>query len=104
MIESLNGAEGPTYIEVSDTNKKQYLGDYKYGNAPNEGFTVKLNMRKMLSLGPIGEFGGAIYKIDDNKFIYNGSPSVQISFNFLNKAVHSLTIKDPDFTLTATKV
>ena len=36
---------------------------------------------KLLSLGPIGGFGGALYKIGENRFTYNGAPSVIITFD-----------------------
>jgi hypothetical protein len=61
-------------------------------------------MRKMLSLGPVGEFGGALYKIGDNKFVYNGAPSVKISFDLQNDKVHSIKVSDPDVTIVAKKV
>ena len=61
-------------------------------------------MRKLLSLGPLGEFGGALYKIGDNKFIYNGAPSVEITFDIQANIVHSMKITDPDVSIEAQKV
>ena len=90
------------YLEVADKNK--YLGDYRYGEGEKDGFTIQLNMRKMLSLGRIGKFGGALFKIGDKQFAYNGAPSVEISFQFQGEKVVSLTVKEPDFVLVAKKV
>ena len=60
-------------------------------------------MRKLLSLGPIGEFGGALYKIGNNKFIYNGAPSVEITFDIRDDKVYSLKVTDPDMMIVAQK-
>lgn len=103
-LTDLGNASGTSYIEVSPEEQKIYLGDYKYGNGDKEGFTIGVNMRKLLSLGPIGGFGGALYKIGDNLFTYNGTPSVTITFDIKDEEVKSLTLIEPDITLTAKKV
>ncbi|WP_411766043.1 hypothetical protein [Winogradskyella sp. A3E31] len=102
-LESLGDANGETYIDVSPKDQEKYLGDYKYGSGDKEGFTVAVNMRKLLSLAPLGGFGGAIYKVAENKFIYNGAPSVTISFNIENDIVKSLTLSEPGLEVIATK-
>lgn len=104
FLEGLGDADGEKYIEVGSEEQAKYLGDYKYGSGEKDGFSIKLNMRKLLSLGPIGAFGGGLYKIAENKFIYNGAPSVTISFEIENEVVKSLTLVDPDLTITAGKV
>ncbi len=102
-LEKLEEKRGKTeYIETLE--KEKYLGDYKYGEGPNDGFTIKLNMRKLLSLGKIGKFGGALYQIEENTFIYNGTTSVKITFKMENDKVSSLTVHEPDLVLTAKKV
>lgn len=103
-LEALGDADGETYEEMTPEAQKKYLGDYKYGDAEEAGFTVKLNMRKMLSLAPIGGFGGAMYKIGDNLFTYNGAPSVTISFEMEKEEVKFLTVTEPEFSITAKKV
>ena len=103
-LKSLGDAGGETYINVSDEEQQKYLGDYKYGEGENEGFSIQLNMRKMMSLGPIGGFGGALYKVDENKFTYNGAPSVSISFDIQDDNVKSLTLTEPELTIVAKKV
>ena len=103
-LESLGNADSPQYEAVKPEDKEQYLGDYKYGEGPQDGFSIKLNMRKLLSLGKIGAFGGALYKIGENRFMYNGTPSVEISFQFEKEKVVALTVHEPDLTLRAEKV
>ena len=103
-LELLGDANGPKYLNVSEDEKEQYLGDYKYGLGDKEGFTISLNMRKMISLGEIGTFGGTLYKIDDNKFMYQGAPSVNVTFQFKNGKVHSLIVQEPNLRLKAGKI
>ena len=102
-LKGLGNADGAKYLKMTD-DKKKYIGDYKYGDGDKQGFTVKENMRKMLSLGRLGEFGGGLQKIGDNRFIYNGVPSVEISFQFKGDEVISLTVKEPDLVLVAKKI
>lgn len=103
-LEQLGNADGEKYMSLEETEKQKYLGDYKYGTKENEGFSIKLNTRKLISLGKLGKNGGALYRIGGNKFIYNGVPSVTISFLVENGKVISLTVTEPDLILTATKL
>lgn len=91
-------------IVMSEEDKQKYLGDYMYGDGPKEGFSVKINMRKMLSLGKLGNFGGGLYQKAPNVFTYNGITSVEISFQIEKGKVVSLTVQEPDLTLVAKKV
>jgi hypothetical protein len=104
FLESLGDAGGEDYLKVSSEEQEKYLGKYMYGNKENEGFTIDINMRKLLSLGPIGGFGGALYKIGENRFTYNGAPSVIITFESEGDTIKSLTVSEPDSTTLAKKV
>ncbi len=101
---SLGDADGTNYPDLDEMDKAKYLGDYKYGDKENEGFSIKLNMRKMISLGKLGKNGGALYKIGDNKFMYQGCPSTNISFLIENDKIVSLTVTEPGLSLTAKKI
>ena len=103
-LEQLGNADGDMYLPLEEAEKQKYLGDYKYGEKENEGFSIKLNTRKLISLGKLGKNGGALYKIGENKFIYNGAPSVAISFLVENGKVISLTVTEPGLVLTANKL
>jgi len=103
-LTDLGNAGGKAYLEVSPEEREKYLGQYRYGGGEKEGFTVDVNMRNLLSFGPIGGFGGALYKIGENRFTYNGAPSVEITFEIREDEVRSLTIYDPDVTIEAKKV
>jgi hypothetical protein len=103
-LESLGDADSLKYEPMDEKDKAKYLGDYKYGDGEKEGFSIKLNMRKIISLGKLGKNGAALYKVADNKFIYNGTSSVFISFLLENDKVLSLTLTEPGLTLVAKKV
>jgi hypothetical protein len=103
-LESLGDAGGEEYMEVSPEERERYLGDYKYGSGEKDGFTIHLNMRQLIALAPIGGSGGALYKTGENKFIYNGTPSVNVSFDIQDDIVRSLTLTEPGFEIVAEKV
>jgi len=104
FLTKLGNAGGEEYLKMSPEEQKKYLGNYKYGEREKEGFAIDINMRKSLSLGPIGGFGGALYKIGENKFIHNGAPSVEITFDIQDDKVYSMKVKDPDLTVVAQKI
>ena len=89
---------------AQEKGKAKYLGDYKYGDGKDDGFTIKLNMRKLLSLGKLGKSGGALWRIGENEFTYQGAPSVTVKFLVQNDSVISLSVNEPGLILTATKI
>ncbi len=103
-LKKLGDADGKTYEKFDESKMPKYLGDYRYGEGENDGFSVKINMRKMLSLGRLGKFGGGLHYVGDNKFLYNGISSVYITFQIKDDVVKSLTIHEPDLTIVAKKV
>lgn len=103
-LEGLGDADGKKYLDISEEEKPKFLGDYKFGNGKEDGFTIKLNMRKMLSLGKLGKSGGALYRIAANEFTYQGAPSVRIKFILENNKVVSLILNEPGLVLTAKKI
>lgn len=100
-----NGKADPRVVDLKMTpeDKEKYLGDYMYGDAAHAGFSVKLNMRNMLSLGRLGEFGGGLFQKAPNLFTYNGISSVEIQFTVEGDSVVSLTVIEPELTLKAIK-
>ncbi|MEP7165863.1 MAG: hypothetical protein ABI741_14270 [Ferruginibacter sp.] len=103
-LQSLGDADGRPYLNLDETEKTKYLGDYKYGEGKEDGFTIKLNMRKLLSLGKLGKSGGALWRIGEQEFTYQGAPSVTVKFLVQNARVHALTVNEPGLILTATKI
>jgi hypothetical protein len=103
-LQSLGDADGRKYLDLADAEKTKYLGDYKYGEGKADGFTIKLNMRKLLSLGSLGKSGGSLHRVGENEFTYQGAPSVSIKFLVQNEKVISLTLDEPGLSLTAAKI
>jgi hypothetical protein len=103
-LSELNDADSPKDLLIDEAEKQKYVGDYKYGESDSDAFSVKVNSRKALLFGKIGTFGGSLLNISQNKFIYNGVPSVEITFQFENEKVVSLTVKEPDLILIAKKI
>ena len=91
-------------IEMSESDKDKYLGDYMYGEGPNDGLTVRINMWKRLALGKLGKSGGSLNQKSPGVFTYNGTTSVEVKFSMEDDKVVSLTITEPDLTLKAIKV
>jgi hypothetical protein len=103
-LQSLGDADGRTYLQMEQTAKEKFIGDYKFGVGKDEGFTVKLNMKKNLSLGKPGKSGGSLLQTGENEFVYNAAPSVRINFQVREGRVISMTVKEPDLLLTATRI
>jgi hypothetical protein len=103
-LTAMGDADSAAYINISEEEKQKYLGDYKYGEGDLDGFSIKLNMKKIISLGRLGKGGGALYKIGDNKYMYNGAPSTIISFGQENGKVVSMTVTEPALSLVAKKI
>ena len=103
-LESLGDAGAKKYVEESNEEQAKFLGDYRYGTGEDEGFTISLNMSDKMALGPLGGFGGALNKIGENDYTYNGAPSVRVRFDIEGGVVKSLTLTDPTVTILAEKV
>ena len=103
-LEALGDADGPVYLKLEEAEKAKYLGDYRFGDGPEDGFTIKLNMRKMLAMGRLGKSGGALYRIGEQEFTVNGAPSVKVALKLEAVTVVSITLTEPGLELNAIKV
>jgi hypothetical protein len=104
FVEALEGSDGKKYEEISTEEKEMYLGDYRYGDGEGEGFSVRLNMRKLLAFGKLGYTGGALFKTGQHTFTYNGAPSVSIEFILQNNRIQALKVREPDLEILAERV
>jgi hypothetical protein len=103
-LTALGDADSPKYPTLDEAEKQKYAADYKYGEGDVEGFSVKVNSQKRLLFGKLGKFGGSLLKTGEHTFMYNGCPSVGISFQFEQDKIVSLTVKEPDLTLIARRL
>lgn len=104
FLQALGNANGREYLSLEEKDKSKYLGDYKYGEGKDDGFSIRLNMRKMVSLGKLGKTGGALWRIGENEFTYQGAPSVKVKFEIVNNLAMSFVITEPGLVLKATRV
>ena len=104
-LESLGNADvTQVNLEMTEEEKQKYIGNYMYGDGPDDGFTLRINMRKLISLGRLNKFGGSLYRKGNQLFEYNGTPSVSVSFQLEGEKVISLTVTEPDLMLVAKKI
>lgn len=92
--------------EMTENDKKIFLGDYKFGEAPNDIFTVESSksMPNYIRIVRKGMQGNMLLKIAENTFSPTGAPSVKIIFEVKDNKVISLTIYEPDPIITAIKI
>lgn len=99
MVEYLtslgNADPKPEEIDMTDGEKEQYVGQYRFGEGENDVMEVTLNMRKMLSIGRKSQFGRPLYKTGKHTFSPSGTPSVTVSFAESNGKMVSVTIHEP---------
>lgn len=103
-LKTLGDTDDKKYETIEDSSKLQYAGDYRYGQGEYEGFTIKVNSQKNLSLGKLGKSGGTLLKTGYNTFDYKGSPSVEITFQWEAEKIVSMTVKEPELSLVAKKI
>ncbi len=104
-LERLGNADiKPRSLEVTEEEQKKYVGEYRFGEGPDEIFTVDLNMRKFLQIGRKGSFGRIMNKIDDTIFSPGGAPSVKIHFILKDNKAFSLTIHEPAPLVTSIRI
>ena len=104
-LESLGDADETTKsLEMTDVEKEMYVGDYQFGGKVDEVFEVKLNRRKMLSIGRKGDFGRGLNKVSAHTFTPGGAPSVHIKFGVENGEVVSLAVHEPEPLVVATRI
>ncbi|WP_298903872.1 hypothetical protein [uncultured Psychroserpens sp.] len=104
FLKTFEAEDITTYKALTKEEQEKYIGDYRYGEGENDGFSISLNMRKVISLGKLGKGGGGLIRVGENKFLYNGISSVYITFQIENNVVKSLTVHEPDLTLVAKKI
>ena len=104
-LESLGNADiKPKSLEVTEEEKKKYLGEYRFGNGDGEIFVVDMNQRGGLQIGRKGLFGRGLGKVDENTFSPVGAASVKIIFKLQDDKAVSLSVHEPAPLVTAVKI
>jgi len=104
-LESLGDADvRATSLEISDEEKKRYLGRYVFGSGDDEAFEVLTNSRGALAIRRGERFGRVLNRVEEHGFAPGGAPAVRVRFTLREDDVVALTIHDPDPLVTAKRV
>jgi len=104
-LESLGNADvKPKSLELTEGEKKKYLGEYRFGTGENEIFVVDLHRRGFLQIGRKGAFQRGLTKVDENTFSPVGAPSVKIVFKITNEKAVSLSVHEPQPLVSAVRI
>jgi len=104
-LESLGNADSkPKSLDVTEEEKKKYLGEYRFGNGDGEIFVVDTHRLGFLQIGRKGLFGRKLNKVDENAFSPAGASSVKIIFKITGDKAVSLSVHEPEPLVTAVRV
>ncbi|HLG40747.1 MAG TPA: hypothetical protein VI461_13805 [Chitinophagaceae bacterium] len=99
-----NADEKPKSLEVSEEEKKKYLGEYRFGDGEGEIFVVDQHRLGFLQVGRKGTSARKLSKVDDNTFSPAGAVSVKIIFKINGDKAASFSIHEPEPIVTAIRV
>ncbi len=95
-LESLGNADQkPKSLEITDEEKKKFIGEYRFGTGDNELFVVDLHRLGFVQIGRKGSSPRKLNKIDENSFSPVGAPSVKLIFKLKDDKVISLSVHEP---------
>lgn len=95
-LESLGDADmGPVSGEVSEEQKKIYMGEYTFGEGKDNTFTVELHRRGWLMLRKGEQSGRRLHLVEPHAFAPAGAPEVRVRFEVKDGRATSVTVHDP---------
>ena len=104
-LEGLGNADmKPKNLDVTEDEKKKYLGEYRFGNGENELFIVDLHRLGFLQIGRKGSAQRKLNKTDENTFSPAGAPSVKVIFKIQNDKAASLSVHESQPLITAQRI
>jgi len=104
-LESLGNADiKPKSLDITEEEKKKYLGEYRFGVGGEEIFVVDLHRLGFLQIGRKGSSPRALRKVEENAFSPAGAPSVKIIFKIANDKAVSLNVHEPEPLVTAVRI
>ena len=103
-LETLGGADiVAKNLDVSDAEKKSYVGRYSFGAGPDNTFEVLQNRRGMLAIRRGERVSRTLRCVEQHAFAPYGAPAVRIRFDMAADRAISLTIHDPIPLVKATR-
>ena len=104
-LESVGNADiKPKSLDITEEEKKKYLGEYRFGTGEGEIFVVDLHRLGFVQIGRKGSSPRALRKVDENTFSPAGAPSVKIIFKMTNDKAVSLSVHEPEPLVTAVRI
>ena len=104
-LESLGNADiKPKSLDVTEEEKKKYLGEYRFGAGEGEIFVVDIHRLGFVQIGRKGSSPRKLNKVDENTFSPAGAPSVKIIFKVNGDKAVSLGVHEPEPLVTAARV
>jgi hypothetical protein len=104
-LEGLGNADvKPKNLELTEEEKKKYIGEYRFGDGESELFMVDLHRLGFLQVGRKGYSGRKLNKEDENTFSPAGAASVKIIFKMKDDKAISLSVHEPEPLVIATRI
>lgn len=95
-LESVGDADvGATSLDVTDGQKKLYIGRYSFGRGDGDIFEVLTNRRGALAIKRGERFGRTLHRVEAHGFAPTGASAVRIRFDVKDGRAVALTIHDP---------
>jgi hypothetical protein len=104
-LEGLGNADiKPKSLEMTDEEKKKYVGEYRFGTGEGEVFIADLHRLGFLQLARKGSSPRKLNKVEENAFTPAGAPSVKIIFKISGDKAVSVSVHEPEPLVTAVRV
>jgi hypothetical protein len=104
-LQSLGNADTkPKSLELTEEEKKKYVGEYRFGTGDNEVFVADLHRLGFLQISRKGSSARRLNKINENTFSPAGAPSVKIIFKMKDDKAVALSVHEPQPLVTATRI
>ena len=104
-LENLGNADAkPKNLDLTEEEKKRYLGEYRFGTGENEIFVVDIHRLGFVQIARKGASPRKLNKTDENIFSPAGAPSVKVIFKMQNDKAASLSIHEPQPLVTAVRM
>ncbi len=104
-LEGLGNADVmPRNLDMTDEEKKKFLGEYRFGDGYDEIFVVDTHRLGFLQLGRKGSSPRKLNKVGDNTFSPAGAASVKIIFRLSGDKAVSLGVHEPEPLVVAMKI
>ena len=104
-LEGLGNADiKPKSLELTEEEKKKYLGEYRFGTGEGEIFIADVHRLGFLQLARKGSSPRKLNKVEENTFSPAGAPSVKIIFKVNGDKAVSLSVHEPEPLVTAVRI